>query len=246
MNLSGKTILITGAGSGIGLETAKLLSVKGNKIIITGRNAEKLQKAAAGLDNVTAITSDITSLNDVDKLVTKITAEFGNLSVVINNAATAHVYTHSEDADAFDKAGSEMLTNYLSVIRLNEKFLPLLKAQPEAAIVNITSVVALIPVDVIPTYSDSKAALHSYTIALRRALAKDTAVSVFELMPPLVNTEFAKEIGGETNGIPPLQVAQELIQGIENNNEEIYVGATKDLRDLYFSNPAEAVSIINQ
>lgn len=245
MNLSGKTILITGGGSGIGLETAKLLVAKGNKVIITGRNTQKLEKAAAGIHGITTITSDITIEADVDALVAWVTTEFGNLSVLINNAATATVYTHTHNVNSFNNASDEINTNYLSVIRLNEKFLPLLKAQAEAAIVNVTSVVAIIPVDVIPTYSDSKAALHSYTTLLRRALAKNTSISVFELLPPLVNTEFAKEIGGEANGIPPLDVAQALIDGIENNDPEIYVGATKQLLDLHFSNPAEAVNVIN-
>lgn len=246
MNISNKTILITGGGSGIGLQTALLLSHKGNNVIITGRNTDKLQKAVAGLKNVTAITSDITSPADVDQLVTRVKAEFGNLSILINNAATLFLYNHGENVNAFEKAQDEILTNYLSVIRLNEKFLPLLKAQPEAAIVNVTSAVALIPVGVIPSYSDSKAALHSYTISLRRELAKTTAIKVFELMPPLVNTDFAKELGGATHGMPAIDVAQALINGIENNDNEIYAGATKELRALHFSNQEEALNVLNQ
>ncbi|MBE9461918.1 SDR family oxidoreductase [Dyadobacter subterraneus] len=246
MILSGKTILITGAGSGIGLDTAKLLASKGNRVIITGRKPEKLKKAVEGLENITAMTSDITVAEDVKELVARITAEFGSLNVLINNAAVSSVYSHGQNSEAFEKATEELLTNYLSVIRLNEKFLPLLSAQTEAAIVNVTSVVSFLPVGIIPTYSDSKAALHSYTITLRRTLAKDTSIRVFELLPPLVNTEFTKAIGGETNGMPPIQVAQALIDGIENNEEEIYVGAAKELYNLYASNPLEALNIINQ
>jgi len=67
MNISNKTVLITGGGSGIGFETARLLSEKGNRVIITGRNSAKLQKAAAQLKNVTAIPCDINAEADVEE-----------------------------------------------------------------------------------------------------------------------------------------------------------------------------------
>lgn len=246
MNISKKTVLITGGGSGIGHEIAKLLSAKGNTVIIAGRNGDRLDKAAEGLANVSTFQGDITKAEDVDRLVQKIKADYGDISVVINNAAAANVYKHSSESLSFDKATEEMSTNYLAVIRLNESLLPLLKKQPEAAIVNVTSLVAFAPATVIPTYSDTKAALHSYTLALRYTLAIDTAVKVFELMPPLVNTEFSKDIGGEANGIPSLSVAQALIDGIENDVYEIHVGQTKDFRTYFLSNPEEAFQTLNQ
>lgn len=245
MKFSNKTVLVTGGGSGIGLDIAKLYAEKGFKVLIIGRNGEKLTKAAAGLKGIHTFACDITKSEDVQRLYEKISNEFGDLSLLINNAAAAHVYQHADGIDAFQKASEEMLTNYLSVIRLNETFLPLLKKQPEAAIVNITSLVSVQPVAVIPTYSDTKAALHSYSLTLRYMLAKNTKVKVFELMPPLVNTEFSKEIGGEQNGIPSITVASSLIDGIEADLEEIYVGHTKDFRDLYFSDPKAAFSVLN-
>lgn len=246
MKISKKTVLITGGGSGIGHETAKLLSAKGNNVLIIGRNGDKLKKSAEGLSNVSTFEADITNAEDVLRLVKKITADFGDLSLVINNAAAANVYKHSAESLSFDKASEEMSTNYLAVIRLNEALLPLLKSQPESAIVNVTSLVAFAPVTVIPTYSDTKAALHSYTLTLRHTLAIDTDVKVFELMPPLVNTAFSKDIGGEANGMPSNTVAQALVDGIENDVYEIHVGQTKDFRDFFFSNPTEAFQTLNQ
>jgi len=246
MNISKKTVLITGGGSGIGLETAKLLSAKGNKVLIIGRNGDKLNKAAEGLENVSTFTADITKTEDVSKLVKKITSDYPELSVLINNAAVTYMYKHSEQSNSFDKASDEFLTNYFSVIRLNEALLPLLKTQQEAAIINVTSIVAITPATGIPTYSDSKAALHSYTLSLRQALAADTSVKVFELMPPLVNTEFSKEIGGEENGMPAIDVAKELIEALESDTYEIYVGQTKDFRGFYLSDPAGAFAMLNQ
>jgi uncharacterized oxidoreductase len=137
-----------------------------------------------------------------------------------------------------------MHTNYLSVIRLNEKLLPLLKKQSEAAIVNVSSIVAFVPGKLTATYSASKAALHSYTQALRVALT-DTTVKVFELMPPLVDTEFSTEIGGHL-GIPPSQVADEFLAALEIDNYEIRVGNTELLYQLYLSSPVEALKFMNE
>lgn len=237
MNNSNNTILITGGGSGIGFETAKLLSEAGNNVIIIGRNAEKLEKAASQLSNVSFLSLDVTKAEDVDRLVQKLESDFPKLNVVMNNAATAHLYDLTTTENTMEKAQNEMITNYLSVIRLNEKLLPLLKKQSEAAIINVSSIVAFVPGN-LAGYSASKAALHSYTQILRMGL-EETSVKVFELMPPLVNTEFSKPIGGE-NGISPAQVAQELIAGLESDTYEIHVGGTADFVKLYHADPESA------
>lgn len=246
MNISNKTVLITGGGSGIGFETAKLLSQKGNKVLIVGRTAQTLHRAAALLPNTIALPCDITKPDEVDKLVALLATDYPELSVLVNNAGKAFVYTHAEGVDAVEKAKQEMDTNYFALIRLTEKLLPILKKQPEAAIVNVSSIVAFTPASIIPTYSDSKAAVHSYTLALRHILAKDTAIRVFELMPPTVNTAFSKEIGGEEHGMPAEEVAEGLINGLESDTYEIYVGQTTTFREYFFSNPAEAFKLLNQ
>lgn len=246
MNITNKTVLITGGGSGIGFEIAKLLSQKGNKVIITGRSEERLQKAIAKLNNVEAIATDINSAKDVESLVAKINKDFGALDILINNAGQAYYYKLDENnVNAAEKAAHEMQTNYVSVINLTEKLLPLLKVAKEAAIVNVTSIVAFAPGVGIPTYSASKAALRSYSQSLRFVLAKTTNIKVFELMPPLVNTEFSAGIGGE-NGIPPQQVADELIAAFESDQYEIHVGNTAGIYQLFRSSPEEALNALNQ
>lgn len=245
MNTSNNTILITGGSAGIGFEIAKLLSEKGNNVIITGRNEERLHQAASKLANVKTIVSDVSKAGDVEKLVIQIKQEFPQLNMVINNAGQAFVFDiTAENAGGFEKAEAEMLTNYLSVIRLNEKLIPLLKTQQNAAIVNVSSITAYVPSG-LATYSASKAALHSYTQALRFALEKDTSIKVFELVPPLVDTEFSAPIGGKT-GISPTLVAEELITALETDNFEIRVGQTEDIYQLSLAAPAEAFRVMNQ
>ncbi|MFW0717911.1 SDR family oxidoreductase [Pedobacter sp. N23S346] len=245
MNITNKTVLITGGGSGIGFETAKILSERNNKIIIVGRTESKLNIAAEKLKNITVIPCDINSTVDVERLVKKVSSDHPELSILINNAGRGFAYTHGEAASAFEKATEEFATNYFSVLRITEAFLSLLKSQLEAAIVNVTSIGAISPSANLPSYCDSKAAVHSYTLSLRHTLAKDTAIKVFELMPSLVNTEFSREIGGE-KGISPIEVATVLLAGMEQDVFEIYAGETAGFRKFYLSSPDEAFAMMNQ
>ncbi|AYL96913.1 SDR family oxidoreductase [Mucilaginibacter celer] len=244
MKTSQNTVLITGGSAGIGFEIAKQLSAKNNHVIIIGRNQERLDKAAAQLQNVTAIKADISNGDDVDALTARIIKDFPQLNVVIDNAGAASINDLLTTKNVFEKAQEEMFTNYISVIRLNEKLLPVLQQQPEAAIVNVSSIVAFLPGKQTATYSATKAALHSYTISLRAAL-EGSNVKVFELMPPLVNTEFSAEIGGH-NGIPASQVADEFVAGFETDNFEIRVAGTEPFYRLFLSNPAEALKALHQ
>ncbi|HXO77568.1 MAG TPA: SDR family NAD(P)-dependent oxidoreductase [Puia sp.] len=244
MKTSNNTILITGGSAGIGFEFAKLFSAD-NRVIITGRSEERLKEAASKLKNVTAIVSDVSKGTDVEKLVATIYKDHPDLNVVINNAGRAHVYNFiGEDVNAFEKAGDEMMTNYLSIVRLNEKLLPLLKRKEEAAIVNVSSIVAVVPNGKMVGYGASKAALHSYSLSLRLLLSGSTGVKVFEIQPPLVDTEFSTEIGGH-NGIAPSVVAEELKKGFENDTFEIRVGRTEDIYRLYLQSPEQALSAMN-
>jgi uncharacterized oxidoreductase len=244
MKTTDNTILISGGTAGIGLEIAKLFSAKGNKVIITGRNRERLDNALQQLPNAIGIQCDVSKEEDVNDLVAKIEGDHVDVNILINNAGAAFVYNlATENVNAVAKAEAEMLTNYLSVIRLNEKLLPLLRQQKESAIVNVSSVVAFVPGS-LATYSASKAALHSYTQSLRIALANIPSIKVFELMPPLVNTEFSAPIGG-SQGIEPSVVAERFMDGLEKDEYEIRVGQTEDLYRLFLSNPAEALKAMN-
>lgn len=243
MKTTNNTILITGGSAGIGFEIARQLSARGNNIIITGRDQSRLNKALSGLPDATGIVSDVSNQEDVETLVATLKNNFPGLNVVINNAGRAELYDIANSNGAFETAADEMLTNYLSVIRLNEKLLPLLKAQKEAAIVNVSSVVAFVPGS-LPTYSASKAALHSYTQSLRIALGRTGRVKVFELMPPLVDTEFSAIINGK-NGIPPAKVAEDFVSALEKDVYEIRVGRTQVIYELYLKSPAEALSAMN-
>lgn len=245
MKTTNNTVLIIGGSAGIGLEIAKLLANNDNQLIITGRNEERLQRAVATLPNTTAIVSDLSNERDTEALAVRIKKDFPQLNIVINNAAAANIYPLLEDHyDSFEKITHELNTNYLSIIRLNNLLLPVLKQQDEAAIVNVTSVVAYVPGS-LATYSASKAALHSYTQSLRYELQqKFPYIKVFELFPPLVNTDFSRPIGGE-KGISPALVAEEFVKGLANDTYEIRVGFTEDLYKLFLSSPEQAFAAMH-
>jgi len=246
MKTTENTVLITGGSAGIGFEIAKLFSENGSHVIITGRDTERLKNAAAKLKNVTAIVCDVSKVDELNRLVSRVKQEFPTLNILINNAGRALVYNIlDDDARVSLNAQDEMQTNYFSVLHLIEELLPSLKKQASSAIINVTSVVAIVP-GRLATYSATKAALHSYTQSLRARLEEESsAIKVFELMPPLVNTELTKNIGGG-NGIHPSVVAEDLINSLAKDEYEIHVGQTQYFYDLYLKSPEEAFKVMNQ
>lgn len=245
MKTANNTVLITGGSAGIGLQIAKAFIEKGNEVIITGRDEARLKAAAAQLGRVTTITSDVTKPADVDRLVSRIEKDYPGLNILINNAGRAHIHDLSNFSNLEQKLRDEMETNVFSVVGLTERLLPVLKRQPESAVVNVTSIVALVPGAILSTYSATKAALHSFTQTLRLILSR-TPVKVFELYPPLVNTEFSKEIGGEQHGIAPEVVAERLLTALAADEFDVRVGATEDMYKFSLASPEQAFQKMNE
>ncbi|SDK59480.1 uncharacterized oxidoreductase [Pedobacter sp. ok626] len=232
MKTSGNTIFISGGSAGIGLAIAKKLSAAGNKIIINGRNEERLQSALKELDNAIAIKGDLSLQSDRINIAAQLKSNHPDLNIIINNAGAAFINDLSDiNNNSAEKAYLEINTNYISVIDFTALTLPLLLQQAEAAIINISSIAVFRSNKYLPTYSASKAALHSYTQGLRDTFAENDKLNIYEVYPPLVNTEFSAEIGG-ANGIPPSEVADELFTALENNQFEVPVGDSKKIHQL--------------
>ena len=233
MKTTGNTVFISGGSAGIGLAIAKKLSAAGNHIIINGRNPERLQSALKELDDAVAIQGDLSVKADRIKIAEELKNNHSNVNIIINNAGAAFMNDLSNSTNsAAEKAYEEINTNYISVIDFTALTLPLLLQQKEAAIVNVSSIAVFRSNKYLPTYSASKAALHSYTQGLRDTFSDNESLNVYELYPPLVNTEFSAEIGG-ANGIPPSEVADELFAALEKNQFEVPVGDTKKIHELF-------------
>jgi uncharacterized oxidoreductase len=244
MKTLNNTILITGGGSGIGFETARLLSQLGNTIILTGRNEEKLKAAAQQLNNTHYIKADVTKEEDVNALIKEIHAHYPGLNMLMNNAGRVTLHDISNSPDAVTIAREEMETNYFAALNLTNRLLPSLKSQSESAIINVSSIVAFAPALSLPTCSASKAALHSYTQVLRLSLSKEPHVKVFELMPPLVDTEFAKGIPSDKK-ISPQEVAVALVQALAIDRYEVRVAAAERLYNKFMSQADKAILALN-
>jgi uncharacterized oxidoreductase len=230
MKISGNTILITGGGSGIGEALAQRLHDAGNTVIIAGRRRAALEAAIAGRPNMHAMTLDIESPDAIEAFARDLIAAHPSLNVLVNNAG---VMQHEDVGTRRDLAGAEatITTNLLGPIRLTNALVDHLKAQPDSAIVNVTSGLAFVPLVVAATYSATKAAIHSYTVSLRETLAGQ--VEVIELAPPAVQTDLTP--GQRTReGYQPLdEFADEVMAlfGQAPTPKEIMVERVKLLRN---------------
>ena len=186
MKTSGNTILVSGGGSGIGLAIAQRWHDAGNTVIVTGRNAAKLDSAIAGRANMHAATLDVTDPAAILAFAAEIVAKFPALNILVNNAGIMG-YEDATAARDLTLAEDTVVTNLLGPIRLTDALIDHLAARADSAIVNVTSGLAFVPLPKAPTYSATKAALHSYTQALRVQL--EGKVEVIELAPPAVRTD---------------------------------------------------------
>jgi short-subunit dehydrogenase involved in D-alanine esterification of teichoic acids len=245
MNIKGKTILITGGASGIGLESARQFLAEGAYVIITGRNQEKLNYAKQILPQLTVIKSDVENENDAVLLFEKV-ALLGGIDILYNNAGVGSPALNLGIANdqILKNAVYEMNVNYFGVIRLNNLFMDMLKSRKEGAIINTTSILSLVPALEEPTYSATKTALSFYTKVLRKNLQiLNSTVKVFELLPPLVDTEMTAN--RKDKKMTPEELVKALISGIKKEKFTIRAGDTKVIYILNRLFPKLAFSLVN-
>lgn len=233
MKLKSDTILITGGSSGIGLEMAKQLISLGNTVIITGRDLSKLELTKKQLPSVHIYQCDVIDSQAICELYKKVTADFPKLNILINNAGIMRAVDFNDTE--YDKICSEIDINLSGPIRMVQQFLPHLKKQPEAAIVNVTSGLAFITFQKTPVYSAAKAGLHTYTKTLRLQL-KNTSVKVFELAPPKTSAPLFNRDNPnveKNNRMPTMDVPKVVtvaIGSIKRDKFEILPGLSKMLK----------------
>jgi len=245
MNIKGKTILITGGGSGIGLESAKQFLAEGAKVIITGRNQAKLDDAKRMFPSLITIKSDVENHEDAVALFEEVNA-LGGIDILYNNAGVGSPALNLGIANdqILKNAIYEMQVNYFGVIRLNNLFMDMLKSRKESAIINTTSILSLVPALEEPTYAPTKTALSFYTRTLRKNLEQlGSSVKVFELLPPVVATEMTAKRSGKK--MTPEKLVEVLISGIKKDQFTIRAGDTKMLYLVNRFFPKLAFNLVN-
>lgn len=232
MQMKDKTALVTGGGRGIGLEITRQLVALGAHVVIVGRDQAALHKVDEVYPgSVTSIVADLTIHSDVDQVIAEISKNHSSLSILVNNAAIQTEMNLLEQPDAgwVNEARKEVALNFDAVVSLTIGLLPLLQNQPNAAIVNISSGLAIAPKKNAPVYCATKAALHSFSKALRYQ-CKDEAphVQITEAIIALVDTDMTQ--GSDSGKITPHQAASEIIEGIVKGRNEVWVAKAKALR----------------
>lgn len=187
MQTTGNTILITGGGSGIGRGLAEAFHAQGNQVIISGRRQSALDAVVAANPGMAAFTVDMADAASIRAFAAQVTAAHPALNAVLNNAGIM-INEDLITGDFLSTAEDTIATNLLGPIRLTAALLPHLLKQPQAKILTVSSGLAFVPLAATPTYSATKAAIHSWSVALRHQL-RNTAVGVLEIAPPYVQTQ---------------------------------------------------------
>jgi len=234
MKLSGNTILIAGGTSGIGFELAAQLLQLDNVVIVTGRDQHKIEEAQRELPGVHAFQSDVTDPNAISVLCDAVRTKFPGLNMLFNNAGIMRKINLLENGTRGPDISREIEINLIGAIRMVKQFLPHLLRQPAAAIVNVSSGLAFVPLPIAPIYCAAKAGLHSFTLSLRVQL-RNTPVKVFELAPPMTQTPlFTKHMhAGDVKGVRMMGVGEMVrrtIRGLKNDQLEIRPGMSNVLK----------------
>ena len=246
MKKSNKVILITGGSSGIGLALAKIFLENENTVIITGRNLSKLEAAKKENAGLHIMQNDVTNDSDIQTLVTRTADDFGGIDVLVNNAGIYHGFDLNKENHPLEKQLSEIDIDFAGPVRMVHYFLPQLKKSDEAAIVNVSSGLAFVPLSQAPVYSATKAAVHAWTQSIRLHL-KPANIKVLELLPPVVDTEMVADLSGDIpKKMPPRELAEAFWKGYINNKDEITPGLSGQLKLMRRLAPSFIFSQLNK
>ncbi|MBD0862536.1 SDR family NAD(P)-dependent oxidoreductase [Gordonia sp. zg691] len=248
MNITGNTIYIPGATSGIGLALALRLHEKGNTVIVGGRRTELLDRLGREHPGLHTVSIDTTDPAAVESAAKQVIADHPKLNVLITMAGIMRVEDWSSPAGFLASAEATVTTNLLGPVRLIAAFIEHLLAQPAATIMTVSSGLAFTPLRATPTYNATKAAIHMLSESLRLQFA-DTSVDVVELVPPAVRTDLMPGHRDSDFAMPLDDFVTEVVALIESQPEaiELHVERVKVLRygeaRGYY---ADVVAMLNQ
>lgn len=231
MDITGNTVFIPGATSGIGLALALALRERGNTVIVGGRRTELLDKIALEHPGVDTVRIDTAAPESIQSAAKDVLARHPELNVLITMAGIMSAEDWHRPETFLDSAERIVTTNLLGPIRLIAAFVEHLQTRPEATIMTVSSGLAFAPLKTTPSYNASKAAIHMLSESIRLQLA-DTTVRVAELEPPMVQTDLVPGQADSEHAVPLDVYIAEVMSIIETQPEtrEIQVEQVKFLR----------------
>lgn len=226
MQLKNARILLTGAGGGLGQELARQLSAAGATLLLAGRDVAKLEALRTELPTGASIVgADLTTPEGIAAISRA--AQVAGINVLINNAgASAFGLVEQQDWKSIEQV---LGTSLAAPLRLTHALLPWLRAQPQAAIVNVGSTFGSLPFPGFAAYSAAKAGLRGFSQALRRELA-DTQVSVVHISPRAIRTPMNSEAVNALNRAlksssdEAHDVARQIVRALVRNAVELQIG----------------------
>jgi uncharacterized oxidoreductase len=188
MKITGRTVLITGGTAGIGLGLAQRLQAEGNTVVVAGRRTALLDQIVQDHPGLAAVELDVADPVSVRAAFDDVTTRFPDVDVLVNNAGIA-LFEDLRTGESLDAAIDVITTNLIGPLRMSSLFVPFFATRGGGTVVNVGSGLGFVPLPASPTYSATKAAIHSYSETQRVQLA-GSGIDVVEIVPPAVRTEF--------------------------------------------------------
>jgi len=244
MKIHGNKIIITGATRGIGLAMLDKFHQLDNQIIAVARNQKALIELSNNYEGITTIQCDLSKQDSIDELVKEIINQHKDVNTLINNAGVQvnfYDFKFGDESDSLIKIKDEIQINLTAPIELAYMLIPIIIKNENASIINVSSGLAFSPKKSAPVYCGTKAGIHIFSKALRYQY-ENSNLKIFEIIPPLVETDMTK--GRGKGKLTPSQLVEEFLKAYRKDKYEVNIGKTKLLRFIKRISPKIADNIL--